>query len=81
MSAVTMSAAQNSNKLGGGSNQDILDGEFLGLNHSPPQFTPSSYETSHFHKVRSDVYSKQGIACACYTTMAFFSFPPMARGM
>lgn len=43
---------QNRSKIGGGSGQDLLDGEFLGLSHSPPQFTPSSYEASHMHKVR-----------------------------
>jgi len=51
MSAVAMSN-QNRSKIGGGSGQDLLDGEFLGLSHSPPQFTPSSYEASHMHKVR-----------------------------
>ena len=35
---------------GGGGKHEILEGEFLGLSHSPPQFTPSSYEMTH-HKV------------------------------
>jgi len=53
MSTVAMSN-QNRSKIGGGSGQDLLDGEFLGLSHSPPQFTPSSYETSHMHKVSEE---------------------------
>ena len=44
MSAVAMTSQ------GGAGKHDVLEGEFLGLTHSPPQFTPSSYEMSH-HKV------------------------------
>lgn len=55
MSAVAMkqatAGAGGAGGSGAGSKHDILEGEFLGLNHSPPQFTPSSYEMTH-HKVR-----------------------------
>ena len=52
---------QNRSKIGGGSGQDLLDGEFLGLSHSPPQFTPSSYEASHMHKVREERRGMKGM--------------------
>lgn len=61
MSAVAMPSKQaagaGAGAAGGGPGSavvkhEILDGEFLGLSHSPPQFTPSSYEMTH-HKVRA----------------------------